>query len=113
MAGQTAAYGIIDKLIENGDALRINTRSSDFIPSAMRKWGSNDDMDQLERLYEIEKDLRGANSSASLYELFKAYRRSGRVDKIVDLLPRAQKEGVELKQEFVDEVNKWLAKRRI
>ena len=71
-AGRVGAYEVIDRLIEQGDELRINIKSADFIPSAMRKWSSsNVALDQLERLFEMEKDLRGISSSSACYELFR------------------------------------------
>ena len=71
-AGRVGAYEVIDRLIEQGDELRINIKSANFIPSAMRKWSSsNVALDQLERLFEMEKDLRGVSSSSACYELFR------------------------------------------
>lgn len=110
-AGRVRAYGIIDRLIEHGEELRINTKSAEFIASAMRKWGSNVDVDQLERLFDIEKTLRGFNSSSACYELFRAYRRAGSVGKVNDLISRVRQDGLELKQDLKDEIQKWLEKK--
>jgi hypothetical protein len=111
-AGRVGAYEVIDRLIEQGNELRINIKSADFIPSAMRKWSSsNVDLDQLERLFEMEKDLRGINSSSACYELFRAYRRAGNVGKVHDLISRVKQEGLVLKPDVEDEIEKWLEKK--
>ena len=57
-------YHACDWVLDNAEELRV-TVGNDTIPSMMRKVaGSGADLPEVERLYRLEKPLRGSNSNA-------------------------------------------------
>jgi hypothetical protein len=49
--------------------------------------------------------------STDLLFFFRAYRRAGSVEKVNDLISRVQQEGLVLKPDVEDEIEKWLEKK--
>lgn len=109
-AAAVRAYHVTDWVLEHRSTLRF-TISNDTFPHLLRKLASAQaDTNEMERVYDMEKTVRGRNSHAGFYELSRVYKRNKDISKLQALLSTATSEAVQVKPEIVEDINLWLRK---
>ncbi len=132
-AASVKAYGVVDWALSNAGKLRLAI-GTDTIPNMMRKLAAaGADETELERLYGLEKSIRGTNTSLGMSvtctlvsiaplllpssagsgfnELSKAYKKAGDVQALKDLLAAAERDGINLKPGLLEDLHAWILKR--
>ncbi|GLC34409.1 hypothetical protein PLESTB_000731600 [Pleodorina starrii] len=128
VAAAVGAPEVAERLLERREALHLNL-NKDLLPTLIRKvaaatadagddGGSGDaDVDAcvevVQRLYEQEVALRGANSPEAAYELSRVLRRAGDVRSVRSLHAQMQAEDLAVRDRLLEDLERWLAKRGV
>ncbi|GFR44113.1 hypothetical protein Agub_g5275 [Astrephomene gubernaculifera] len=134
-AAASGAPELAEQLLDRREELHL-TLNKDLIPTLMRKvaaamaagdgassrsgsgaGGLYDNMDEhvvvVQRLYEQEAALRGANSPEAAYELSRVLRRAGDVGAVRSLHAQMLREGLAARDGLLEDVERWLLKRGV